>query len=200
VFGGTAVLARQIDAGAPADVFAAADDRWMAELVQNGKVARGGRVDLLGNSLVLIAPKGRAFVVELRPDFGFARAFAGKLCIGEPGVVPAGTYAREALQSLRWWDSLQGRIVGTDDVRAALAFVARGECAAGIVYATDAAVSDEVAVIARFPAPLHQTIVYPFALLTHAQPAAGAFFAFLRSDEAADVFRRRGFVTLRAER
>jgi molybdate transport system substrate-binding protein len=197
-FGGTATLARQLAAGAPADIFAAADGRWMDVLEQHGKLETGTRIDLLGNELVLIAPRGRTFQVELRPGFPFARAFVGKLCTGEPGVVPAGTYAKQALESLEWWDSLQGRIVGTDDVRAALTFVERGECAAGIVYATDAAVGDKVVVIARFPPRSHVPIVYPVALLRNAAPQAQDFFEYLGSETAAATFRRHGFVPLSA--
>jgi molybdate transport system substrate-binding protein len=199
-FGGTATLARQLAAGAPADLFAAADGRWMDELERQGKLVPGTRVDLLGNELVLIAPKGRGFDVVLQPGFPFAGAFAGRLCMGEPGVVPAGTYARQALESLHWWDSLQGRIVGTEDVRAALTFVERGECAAGIVYATDAAVSGDVVVIARFPQQSHARIVYPVAVLTNAMPRAEDFLAYLRSEAATATFRRHGFVPLDASR
>jgi molybdate transport system substrate-binding protein len=197
-FGGTATMARQLAAGAPADVFAAADGRWMDELEQQGQLEPGTRIDLLGNELVLIAPKGRQFQVELRPGFPFARAFRGKLCLGEPGVVPAGTYARQALESLQWWASLQGRIVGTDDVRSALTFVERGECAAGVVYATDAAVSDKVVAIARFSPQSHAPIVYPVALLRNASPQARDFLAYLGSKAAAATFRRHGFEPLSA--
>jgi molybdate transport system substrate-binding protein len=200
VFGGTATLARQIEAGAPADIFAAADARWMDLLDEAGRLAPGTRVDLLGNSLVLVAPKGRAFRVELRRDFPLAGAFPGRLCIGEPGVVPAGTYARQALQNLDWWTSLEGRAVGTEDVRAALTFVGRGECAAGIVYATDVASSEEVEVVARFPVTLHAPIVYPFALVAGASAEAAQFFGFVRSEEAAAIFLQHGFVIARKGR
>jgi molybdate transport system substrate-binding protein len=197
-FGGTATMARQLAAGAPADIFAAADGRWMDELERQGQLEPGTRIDLLGNELVLIAPRGRTFQVELQPGFSLARAFPGKLCLGEPGVVPAGTYAKQALESLQWWDSLQGRIVGTEDVRSALTFVERGECAAGIVYATDAAVSDRVVVIAHFAPQSHAPIVYPVALLRNAAPRAHDFLAYLNSKTAAATFRRHGFVPLRA--
>jgi len=197
-FGGTATMARQLAAGAPADIFAAADGRWMDELAKQGRLEPGTRIDLLGNELVLIAPKGRKFQLELRPGFPFARAFPGKLCLGEPDVVPAGTYAKQALESLQWWDSLQGRIVGTEDVRSALTFVERGECAAGIVYATDAAISDEVVVIARFSPQSHASIVYPVALLKNATPQAHDFLSYLRSEAAAATFRRHGFIPLSA--
>lgn len=199
-FGGTATMARQLAAGAPADLFAAADGRWMDELEQQGKLVPGTRIDLLGNELVLIASRGRKFDVELRPGFPFSRAFPGKLCIGAPDVVPAGNYAKQALESLQWWDSLQGRIVGTEDVRSALTFVERGECAAGIVYATDAAISDEVVVIARFPPQSHAPIVYPVALLKNATPQAHDFLSYLGSEAAAATFRRHGFAPLSASR
>ncbi len=197
-FGGTATMARQLAAGAPADLFVAADGRWMDELEKQGRLVPGTRTDLLGNELVLIAPRGRSFDVELRPGFPFSRAFSGKLCIGEPDVVPAGTYAKQSLESLQWWDSLQGRIVGTEDVRSALAFVERGECAAGIVYTTDAAISDRVVVIARFPPQSHAPIVFPVALLMNATPQAHDYLSYLRSQAAAAIFRRHGFVPLSA--
>lgn len=192
-FGASSTLAKQVEAGAPADVFASADRKWMDHVAKAGRIAADTRVDLLGNTLVLIAPRGRAFTARMQADFDLAGAFKGKLCTGETGVVPAGIYARQALSSLRWWDALHGRIVGTDDVRTALAFVERGECGAGIVYATDARISDKVRVLGVFPADSHDPIVYPFAVTTRARPQARAFLAFLRGDAAAKVFRRHGF-------
>ena len=197
-FGGTATMARQLAAGAPADFFAAADSRWMDELERQGQLEPGTRIDLLGNELVLIAPRDRRFQVELRPGFPFASAFQASCASVNPMSCPPGTYAKQSLESLQWWNSLQGRIVGTEDVRAALAFVERGECAAGIVYATDAAVSDKVVVIARFPAQSHAPIVYPVALLRNATPQAHDFLAYLGSKAAAATFRRHGFVPLSA--
>lgn len=196
--GASSALAKQVEAGAPADVFASADQRWMDYLDQRGRIDRATRVNLLGNTLVLIAPRGRRFAVKMQRGFGIAAAFAGKLCTGEPGVVPVGVYARQSLEHLGWWQPLQGRIVGTDDVRAALAFVERGECAAGIVYATDARISDRVEVIATFPAGTHAPIIHPFALVANARPQARAFLRHLQSAEAAAVFRRHGF-TLRGD-
>jgi molybdate transport system substrate-binding protein len=200
-FGGSSTLAKQVEAGAPADLFASADKGWMDYLDRRGWVDRTSRVDVVGNELVLIAPKGRGFRFEMQPDFAFATAFFGKLCTGEPGVVPVGTYARTALQSLGAWDALRGRIVGTEDVRTALAFVERGECGAGIVYATDAAASSRVVVVARFPADSHPPIVYPFAVVKGARPEAYAFLDFLRNDPAASaVFDHYQFVRLQAGR
>ncbi len=195
VLGGSASLARQIEAGAPADIFASADVAWMGRLAATGRIDPASRTDLLGNSLVLIAPRHSRLSVEWRRGFKFAAAFDGKLCTGEPDAVPVGAYAREALQHFGFWDGLAGRIVGTDDARAALAFVERGECGAGIVYATDAAVSKRVEIVARVPADSHRPIVYPFAQVIVAGPQARAFLEYLRnSREAAATFERRGFV------
>lgn len=196
-FGGSSTLAKQVEAGAPADVFASADPSWMDYLAERRRIDARSRVDLLGNELVLIAPKGQGFAVTMESGFQFAKAFSGKLCTGEPGVVPIGIYAKAALESLKWWESLQGRIVGAEDVRTALAFVERGECAAGIVYATDAAISTKVEVLARFPAHSHKPIVYPFALITGSRPEGRAFLGYLRNSRAAaEVFQRHGFVLL----
>ena len=196
-FGGSSTLAKQVEAGAPADIFASADTSWMDYLAERGRIDASSRVDLLGNELVLIAPKGQGFAVKMQPGFQFAKAFSGKLCTGEPGVVPVGIYAKAALESLTWWESLQGRIVGTEDVRTALTFVERGECAAGIVYATDAAISTKVEVLARFPADSHKPIVYPFALITGSRSEGKEFLRYLRNSQAAaEVFQRYGFVLL----
>jgi molybdate transport system substrate-binding protein len=194
--GASSALAKQVEAGAPADVFASADLAWMDYLEARGRIDGASRVDLLGNTLVLIVPRGRPFAVEMKAGFDLGHAFAGRLCTGEPGVVPAGTYARQALESLGWWSALSGRIVGTEDVRTALAFVERGECPLGIVYATDAAISEKVEVLARFPEETHQRIVYPFALVRGARPEARAFLEYLESPEAAATFTRYGFVRL----
>lgn len=193
-FGASSTLARQIEAGAPADLFASADRAWMDHLARRGRIDPASRSDLLGNALVLVAPKGRRFAARAEPGFPIAAAFRGRLCMGVPDVVPAGIYAKQALQRLGWWRSLQGRIVGADDVRAALAFVERGECGAGIVYATDARGSDRVEVVAAFPAALHAPIVYPFATVKDGRAGARAFLAYLRSPAAAEVFARHGFV------
>ncbi len=196
-FGASSALARQIEAGAPADVFASADQMWMDQVAKTGKIAAGSRINLLGNTLVLIVPKGRAFPVTMAASFDIAKAFSGKLCTGEPGVVPVGIYARQSLEALGWWQALQGRIVGTDDVRTALAFVERGECPAGIVYATDAAISDKVEIVATFPEATHKPITYPFAVLNGARPEAAAFVAYLKtSPKAAATFERYGFTLL----
>lgn len=195
-FGASSTLAKQVDAGAPADLFASADRQWMDYLARRGRIDSATRTDLLGNTLVLIAPRSKPFTARMRPDFRIAAAFHGKLCTGEPDVVPAGIYAKQALEQLGWLTTLQGRLVGTDDVRTALAFVERGECGAGIVYATDARISGAVVVVAPFPAQTHAPIVYPFALTKHARREARAFLRFLRTPQAAAIFRRHGFTVL----
>lgn len=196
VFAASSTLAKQIDAGAPADVFISADRKWMDYLVERGRVARDAPFELLGNALVLIAPRGHGFAVRFEPGFAFADAFKGRLCTGEPGVVPVGIYAQDALTRLGWWDAIKPRVVGTDDVRAALAFVARGECPAGIVYRSDAAISPDVEIVGVFPEATHAPVVYPAAAVGSATPAARAFLDFLRTPAAAEVFARYGF-TLR---
>lgn len=197
-YAASSALAKQIEAGAPADVFASADLTWMDYLDQRGKLQAGTRGNLLGNTLVMIAPQGRRFPVRMQRGFDLARAFDGKLCTGEPGVVPVGIYGREALQNLGWWDALKGRVVGADDVRTALAFVERGECPLGIVYATDAKISRKVEVIATFPPGTHKPIVYPFAEVKGARPEARAFLQFVRtSPAAAAIFEKHGFTLIK---
>ena len=196
-YAASSALAKQIEAGAPTDVFASADLTWMDYLDQRGRIAKGTRRSLLGNTLVLIVPKGKPVPVQMAAGFDFASAFTGKLCTGEPGVVPVGIYAKASLQKLGWWNALQGRIVGTDDVRTALAFVERGECPVGIVYATDAKVSSKVDVQATFPEDTHKPIVYPFGAVTGARPEATAFLEYVSSSpKAAAIFERYGFTRL----
>ena len=193
-YAASSALAKQIEVGAPADVFASADLTWMDYLDQRGKISTSTRSNLLGNTLVLIAPKGRGFPVEMIQGFDLPAAYKGKLCTGEPGVVPVGIYAKQSLEALGWWSALQGRIVGTDDVRTALAFVERGECPLGIVYATDAAISSKVEVLATFPESTHKPIVYPFALVKGARPEAADFLDYVKTaPDAAAVFQHYGF-------
>lgn len=194
VFAASSALAKQIDNGAPADVFASADGKWMDYLAERRKIDRSSRAELLANELVLIAPVGKEIAVEMKPGFDLAGAFTGKLCTGEPDVVPVGTYGKQALTALSWWTALAPRVVGTDDVRTALAFVERGECPLGIVYATDAATSSKVTVVGRFPREAHTPIVYPFALVTGARPESRAFLDYLQTDAARGIFKRYGFV------
>ena len=196
-FGASSALAKQIDSGAPADVFASADLSWMDFLDEHGRLVGGSRVNLLGNSLVMIVPKGQRIAVEMKSGFDLAGAFKGKLCTGEPGVVPVGIYAKQSLENLGWWQSIQPRIVGTDDVRTALAFVERGECPLGIVYATDAGISDKVDVVATFPESSHAPIVYPLGLVKGSRADAKAFVDYLiDSPDAAAIYEHYGFTRL----
>ncbi len=194
-FAASSVLAKQIENGAPVDIFISADNKWMSYLQDKSFVKPDSRVSLLGNQLVIIAPKGKAFKVTTEKGFNFAGAFYGRLCTGETESVPAGIYAKQSLKNLGWWDSIKTRIVGTQDVRAALVFVERGECDTGIVYETDAKVSDKVETIATFPESSHEPIVYPLALVKGASEQATGFYQYLKSDKAKAIFSKYGFVT-----
>lgn len=194
-FASSSTLAKQIEKGAPADIFVSADTKWMNYLQDKNLIKNESKLDLLGNRLVLIAPKGKAFKVEMDKRFNFAGAFAGKLCTGEIESVPAGIYAKQALKNLNWWDAVKMRIVGTQDVRAALVFVERGECEAGVVYETDAKVSNKVEKLAIFPEASHEPIVYPLALVKNADASASAFYQFLKSESAKQIFAKYGFTT-----
>jgi molybdate transport system substrate-binding protein len=197
-FAASSALAKQIENGAPADLFMSADSKWMNYLQDENLIDASSRVNLLGNRLVLIAPRGRSFKVDFNKAFDFAKAFDGHLCTGDINSVPVGIYAKQSFNYLGWWDAIKTRIVGSQDVRAALAFVERGECSAGIVYETDAKVSDKVEIIGVFPEEAHDAIVYPLAILSKAaaNPLAKSFAAFLASPKAADIFSRYGFTLL----
>jgi molybdate transport system substrate-binding protein len=193
-FAATSVLARQIEAGAAAEAFLSADAEWMDYLDERNLLEPGSRSRLLGNVLVLIAPAGRDVSVRLDPGGSLPAALGGgRLAVADPDLVPAGRYARSALQSIGAWEAVRSQLVPAENVRVALAFVARGEAALGIVYATDARVEPRVAVIATFPATSHAPIVYPAALLRGASPAARDFFRYLHGPEARAVFAAAGF-------
>jgi molybdate transport system substrate-binding protein len=193
-FAATSVLAKQIEAGAPAQVFLSADREWMDYLEQRALLQRGSRRDLLGNTLVLIAPRDSTVRLNIAPGFDLAGALgAGRLAIADPDSVPAGRYARAALVKLGVWPKVSGRVVGAENVRAALEFVARGEAPLGIAYRSDAQAEKRVRVVDVFPADSHPPIVYPVALTAGAPPAAARYAAFLSSDEARATFERAGF-------
>lgn len=186
-------LAKQIENGAPADVFISADLKWMNYLQDKSKIAVDTRKHLLNNKLVLIAPKGQGFKVQTDKSFDLSKAFEGRLCTGDLESVPVGIYAKQSLMSLNWWSGIKTRIVGTQDVRAALAFVERGECAAGIVYETDAKISSKTEIVATLPSESHDPIVYPVAVVTGAKPEAKAFVDYLSSPQAGNIFLKYGF-------
>ena len=193
----SSTLAKQIAAGAPADIYFSANAEWMDYLQAHQHIEQDTRVDLLGNTLVVIASKEGPFAVRLARDFNFAGAFAGRLALGDPDHVPAGQYARQTLEQLGWWPALKSRIAPAPDVRAALVYVERGECAAGLVYATDAAQSDRVITLATVPDSLHRPIVYPAAIVKgRASAQVRSLLAFFGSDTAAGIFRKHGFTFL----
>jgi len=195
-FDSSSNLARQIKAGSPADVFISADEFWMDELAAAGLICAGTRRDLLANDLVMIAPiDALRFDVEVTSDFDFAARLPQiqRIAVGDPAHVPAGRYARQALESLGWWESLKGRLVPTLDVRSALRLVELDEVDAGIVYATDAHESAKVVVVARFSDESHEPIRYPMALCRDSA-SARQFIDFLTTPEVVvDVFERAGF-------
>lgn len=194
-FAAASALAKQIEQGAPADVFVSADLKWMDYLEGKAKIVKASRRNLLGNRVVLIAPKGKAFAVKLEKGFDLPGAFQGRWCSCNASV-PIGQYSQQALTALGWWSALEARLAAAPDVRSALAFVERGECAVGIVYETDAKRSDQVEVLGVFPAATHAPVLYPIALVQGGKPAAQGFLDFLRMPAAAKVFRQYGFTVL----
>ena len=195
VFASSSTLARQIANGAPADLFISANVRWMDFVEGEKAIDAGSRVDLLGNRLVLVAPVDRAFTLTIAAPFPLAARLAGGwLAMGDPDHVPAGIYGRAALQHLGAWPSVAPMVARAQDVRAALALVERGEAVAGIVYATDAAISAGVRLIDTFPADSHPRIVYPMAVVAgRGRPEVRQLHEFLASPAAARVFVRHGF-------
>jgi molybdate transport system substrate-binding protein len=195
---GSSALARQIQQGAPADVFISASPEWMDAVAADGLIAEGSRFDLLGNTLVLVAFGAEAEPVEIGPGLDLAALLGeGRLAMALVDAVPAGVYGKAALESLGLWQSVAPRVAQADNVRAALAFVASGEAPLGIVYATDAAAEDGVTVIGTFPAETHAPIVYPAAALAGGDTAlAQPFLAYLRGPEARAAFERQGFTVL----
>ena len=195
-YASSGALARQIEIGAPADVFLSANALWMDYLAGRGLIEAASRRDLLSNALVLVAPFDSPIELTIAPGFPLSEVLGqGHLAMGDPDHVPAGIYGREALVSLGVWDSVAGRVAAVRDARAALALVSRGEAAAGIVYASDVHGGKRVRVLGRFPATSHRAIVYPVAAIAgRMRPLTAAFLDFLRSSEARAAFRRHGFI------
>ena len=195
-FASSSTLAKQIENGAPADVFISANIKWMDYLAEKKMIDPDTRVDLLANRIVLIVPASSdTGEVKIEPAFPLAeRLGSGKLSMGDPDHVPAGIYARQALESLGLWEGVASKTARAKDVRAALALVERGECPYGVVYATDAAISDQVRVVGLFPESSHPPITYPVALIAgRDNPGAQAFLELLKSPEAKAVFEKYGF-------
>lgn len=194
-YAGSNALARQIEAGAPADVFISADLEWMDYLDERRLIAPGTRVTVLGNTLVLIAPATSNESVKIGTGFGLASALAGgRLAMANPASVPAGKYGKSALQALGVWSGVETQIARTENVRVALALVARGEAPLGIVYRTDALAEKGVRVVDTFPASAYPPILYPAAVVaTSRAPAARPLLDFLHSSTAAPVWEKYGF-------
>ena len=191
-------LAKQIESGAPADIFVSADLDWMDYLGQKNLLKPDTRVSLLSNKIVLIAPKDAAKPVAIAPGFNLAAALgSGKLAMGNVDAVPAGKYGKAALEKLGAWDGVKGQVAQAESVRAALFLVSRGEAPLGVVYQTDAAADPNVTVVGAFPDDSHPPIVYPVAVLKNStNPDAGAFLTYLRSAAARPIFEKQGFTFL----
>ena len=195
-YGASSALARQIEQGAPADVFVSADVDWMDYLAKRNLITGGSRMDLLSNHLALIAPADSKTVLEIAPGMPLAAALGSdRLAVAGPDV-PAGKYAQASLTSLGVWQSVEPKLARAESVRAALAFVARGETPLGIVYDTDAKVEPKVRIVGLFPDASHPPIIYPAALVAASHSAGGAaFLHFLKGGEAVAIFHRYGFQT-----
>jgi molybdate transport system substrate-binding protein len=194
-YGASNALARQIEAAAPADVFISADVDWMDYVARRNLLAPDTRVDLLRNTLVLIAPARSTADLRIGPGFGLAAALGKeKLAMANPDSVPAGKYGKAALEKLGVWAGVAKQVARADNVRAALALVSRGEAPFGIVYATDAQADKAVKIVDAFPADSHPPIVYPAAVLASSKSAAARpFLAYLRSAPAKPVWEKYGF-------
>jgi molybdate transport system substrate-binding protein len=192
-FGASSLLARQIVADAPCDLFVSADVDWMDYLEKRDRVETASRRDVASNQLVLIAPKARPFQFDCNGGKPLAEAFAGRLALGDPAHVPAGIYAKAALEKMGAWTALESRVVAAVDVRAALKLVERGEADAGVVYVTDARSSKEAVVVATIPVEWHAPIRYPAAATKGAPPAAAEFVRWLADEPGQAILARFGF-------
>jgi molybdate transport system substrate-binding protein len=194
-YAASSVLAKQIEQGAPADIFMSADTDWMDYVANRKAVNDTTRINLLGNSIVLIAPKDSGLnQVAIGPGFDLAKlAGSGRIATGDVSAVPVGKYARAALEKLGAWQAAGPKFAMAESVRAALTLVARGEAALGIVYATDARIEPGVKIIGTFPGDSHPPIIYPVAATTTAKPEASSYLSFLRSSAAKAIFESYGF-------
>ncbi len=198
-YAASSALAKQIEAGAPADVFISADLDWMDYVAKKSLIKADTRSNLLGNRIVLVAEKGKAQKVDIKSGFDLSTLVGdSKLAMGAVDSVPAGKYGKAALEKLGAWSAVEKKVAGAESVRAALALVSRGEAAYGIVYQTDAAADKGVEVVGTFPEDSHPAIIYPIALLSESKSAdAAAYLDFLKSDKAAPFFEAQGFTVLK---
>jgi molybdate transport system substrate-binding protein len=197
-YAASSVLAKQLEQGAPADLFASADVEWMEYATQKKSIKDGTRVDLLGNKLVLIAPKdSSAAAVKIGPGFDLAKlAGDGRIATGDVTSVPAGKYAKAVLEKLGAWNAAQSKFAMAENVRAALTLVARKEAVLGIVYATDAKVEPGVKIVGTFPQDAYAPVIYPFAMTATAKPETADYLAFIRSAVSKAIFEKYGFTML----
>jgi len=197
-YAASSALARQIEQGAPADMFISADTDWMDHVDRKDLIRKDTRFNLLGNKIVLIAPRDSKTTVAVKQGFDLAKALAGgKLAMANVDAVPAGKYGKAALEKLGAWDGVKGNVAQAENVRAALLLVARGEAPLGIVYATDAAAEPNVKTVGDFPADSHPPIIYPAALAREPKsPDAKAFLDVLKSSKARPAFEKQGFTVL----
>jgi molybdate transport system substrate-binding protein len=201
-YAASSALAKQIEQAAPAQMFISADLDWMDYLAQKNLIKPETRSNLLGNRIVLIAPKDKAQTIDIKPGFDLAKVLGdGRLAMANVDSVPAGKYGKAALEKLGAWQSVSGKIAQAENVRAALLLVSRGEAPAGIVYQTDAAADPNVKIIGTFPEDTHPPIIYPIALTANAtNPDAAAFLEYIKSDKAKPLFQAQGFTVLGAGR
>jgi molybdate transport system substrate-binding protein len=200
-YAASSALAKQLEQDAPAHIFISADLDWMDYVASKELIKKESRSDLLGNKLVLIAPKDSSVSLDLKPGADLAKSLGnGRLAVGNVDAVPAGKYAKAALEKLGFWDGVSNKLAQAESVRAALLLVSRGEAPLGIVYQTDAAADPNVKVVATFPADSHPPIIYPIALTTKANEAAAAFLNYVKSPKAAPVFEAQGFTVLQMEK
>jgi molybdate transport system substrate-binding protein len=198
-YAASSALAKQIEAGAPADIFISADIDWMDYLDKHHGIKPDTRRNLLGNKLVLIAPKGAATEVKIEPHFPLAKLLnGGRLAMANPDSVPAGKYGKAALESLGVWASVGKSVAPAQNVRVALAYVSRGETPLGIVYRTDAVADPGVTVVGTFPDDTHPPIIYPVAVTANSMnPGTADFLAYMESPKAAPLFEKQGFAVLK---
>lgn len=197
-YAASSTLAKQIAAGAPADLFISADIKWMDYLQQRKLIETASRRNLLGNELVLVAPAKSGTKVELKPGVDLlAYLKGGPLAMADPVAVPAGLYGKAALTKLGVWSAVEAKVARAADVRMALRLVARGEAPLGVVYRTDAIAEPAVEIAGVFPPGSYPPIVYPVALVVGAQPAAAKLLTFLESPAARPDFEQQGFKVLR---
>ncbi|MBB3997976.1 molybdate ABC transporter substrate-binding protein [Aureimonas pseudogalii] len=197
-YAASSALAKQIESGAPADLFASADLAWMDELAKKDLIQPATRTELLGNEIVLVAPAASAKPTTIEPGFALKTMLGdGKLAMANVDSVPAGKYGKAALEKLGVWASVAGDVAQAENVRAALLLVSRAEAPLGIVYKTDAAADPQVAIVGTFPADSHEPIVYPVALTKDAKSQdAAAFLDYLKTDKAKALFEKQGFTVL----